>query len=174
LADPPGGGDRVWFLVEAGGSPAIFNGYARAIKLLDETPAAAALLRGDFRALLTAKAGDWRTLTGAEDANVMVYLCMGRDRAAGRLRLLPGTWKLALEWDLAPNLAVYNLQERLTTDLTGELGGKPALNPVYRFLRVPGTVHSLGGCPMGASPDDSVTDPWGEVHGYPGLHVLDG
>jgi cholesterol oxidase len=174
LFDRTEDGTRTWFLVEDGGYPAIFNGYARAIKLLDEFPPAAALLRGDFRKLLAQKVGDWRTLTGAEDPNVLVYLCMGRDQALGRLRLLPGTWKLALEWDLAPNLALYNLQERLTTDVTGEVGGKPALNPVYRFLRTPGTVHSLGGCPMGASPDDSVTNSWGEVYGYPGLHVLDG
>src|SRR5262249_37902533 len=116
----------------------------------------------------------WRTLSGEQDANVAVFLCMGRDQAGGRLRLLPGTFKLALEWDLSPNVALYNMQERLMTDIAAEFGGKPALNPVYRFLRVPGTVHSLGGCPMGTSPDDSVTDAWGQVHGHPGLYVLDG
>src|SRR5262249_52767184 len=106
--------------------------------------------------------------------NVAVYLCMGRDSAQGRLRLLPGTGKLVLEWDLAPNVGLYNRQERLTTDLTNQFGGTPALNPVWRFVRVPGTVHSLGGCPMGTAPDNSVTDSWGQVHGYPGLYVLDG
>jgi cholesterol oxidase len=174
LFDRTENGVRSWFLVEEGGYPPVFNQYARGIKLLDQAGEAGGLLHGGLREMLAAKVAAAGTLAGADDANVAVYLCMGRDRAMGRLRLLPGTFKLALEWDLAPNVALYNAQERLTTDFTREFGGKPALNPVYRFLRVPGTVHSLGGCPMGASPDDSVTDVWGQVHDYPGLYVLDG
>jgi cholesterol oxidase len=174
LFDHTQDGTRSWFLLEEGGYPAMFNPYVRGINLLDRAGVPDGLLKGDLETWLASEADKWRTLSGERDANVAVYLCMGRDQAKGRLRLLPETFKLALEWDLSPNVALYNMQERLAIDLTREFGGKPALNPAYRFLRVPGTVHSLGGCPMGASPDDSVTDAWGQVHGYPGLYVLDG
>lgn len=51
-----------------------------------------------------------------------------------------------------------------------------ALAPRSGFL--PGKVsvtsaHLMGGCRMGASPADSVTDAWGQVHGAPWLFVAD-
>ena len=36
------------------------------------------------------------------------------------------------------------------------------------------TVHPLGGCPMADDPARGVVDDAGKVHGYSGLHVLDG
>jgi choline dehydrogenase-like flavoprotein len=33
--------------------------------------------------------------------------------------------------------------------------------------------HMMGGCAMGRSAEDSVTDAWGRVHGLPWLHVAD-
>jgi choline dehydrogenase-like flavoprotein len=43
---------------------------------------------------------------------------------------------------------------------------------------LPGTIpvsaaHLMGGCGMGRSADDSVTDAWGRVHGLPWLRVAD-
>ena len=35
------------------------------------------------------------------------------------------------------------------------------------------SAHPMGGCRMGASPADSVTDAWGRVHGVPWLFVAD-
>ncbi len=35
------------------------------------------------------------------------------------------------------------------------------------------SAHVMGGCRMGTSPADSVTDSWGRVHGVPWLHVAD-
>jgi cholesterol oxidase len=39
---------------------------------------------------------------------------------------------------------------------------------------VPFTAHFIGGCPIGATPETGVIDPYHRVHGYPGLHVVDG
>jgi cholesterol oxidase len=39
---------------------------------------------------------------------------------------------------------------------------------------VPMTAHILGGCAVGATADEGVVDERFEVHGYPGLHVVDG
>ena len=36
------------------------------------------------------------------------------------------------------------------------------------------TAHILGGCPIGKDASDSVIGPNHEVHGYPGLFVVDG
>lgn len=42
------------------------------------------------------------------------------------------------------------------------------------LLGVPSTAHILGGCCMGATPDDGVIDARHRVHNYPGLYVIDG
>jgi cholesterol oxidase len=54
------------------------------------------------------------------------------------------------------------------------LGGEPVVNPFWRLLRLPVTVHNLGGCPLADSPDRGVLNGNGEVFGYDGLFVLDG
>ena len=46
-------------------------------------------------------------------------------------------------------------------------------NPIW-FLRRVITVHPLGGCPMGRDATEGVVDPYGNVFGYPGLHIADG
>ncbi|WP_051941186.1 FAD-dependent oxidoreductase [Phaeacidiphilus oryzae] len=44
----------------------------------------------------------------------------------------------------------------------GELTGRPL------------TAHFLGGCPIGASPEDGVVDPYHRLYGHPGISVVDG
>ncbi len=39
---------------------------------------------------------------------------------------------------------------------------------------VPLTAHFIGGCPIGDSPSRGVVDPYQRLHGYPGVHVVDG
>lgn len=53
-------------------------------------------------------------------------------------------------------------------------GGKP-LNNLYETLgRKTVTAHILGGCPMGPDATRAVIDAQHEVHGHPGLFVVDG
>jgi cholesterol oxidase len=57
----------------------------------------------------------------------------------------------------------------IATAMGGEF--KDALTlPLSRVI----TVHPLGGCPMSEHKDLGVVDPFGQVHGYPGLYVADG
>jgi cholesterol oxidase len=42
------------------------------------------------------------------------------------------------------------------------------------LFNIPTTAHILGGCCMGDSIDSGVIDANHEVHGYPGLYVMDG
>ncbi len=41
-------------------------------------------------------------------------------------------------------------------------------------FRMPGTIHLLGTCRMGADPDKSVVDPWCRSHDIPNLFICDG
>ncbi|MEZ4314727.1 MAG: GMC oxidoreductase, partial [Polyangiaceae bacterium] len=102
-----------------------------------------------------------------------MFLAMGRDLANGTIRLAAnGTAMLA--WDVPQNLLLYSLEERLARDLTGKLGGEFATSPFWRFAHLPGSVHNLGGCAMGESPDKGVTSQLGEVWGHQNLFVMDG
>jgi cholesterol oxidase len=42
------------------------------------------------------------------------------------------------------------------------------------LLNMPTTAHIMGGCPIGSSPEEGVVDLNCEIHGYPGLYVVDG
>ncbi|HMJ14365.1 MAG TPA: GMC family oxidoreductase, partial [Polyangiaceae bacterium] len=57
-------------------------------------------------------------------------------------------------------------------DLAVELGGELRSNPGFTLGRKAVSVHSQGGCGMGA-PGEAVTAPDGQVHGFPGLYVVD-
>ncbi|MGW0902527.1 GMC oxidoreductase [Streptomyces sp. NPDC002853] len=42
------------------------------------------------------------------------------------------------------------------------------------LLNKPLTAHFLGGCPIGASPEEGVIDPYHRLYGHPGISVVDG
>ncbi|MFE3447630.1 GMC oxidoreductase [Nonomuraea sp. NPDC059194] len=54
-----------------------------------------------------------------------------------------------------------------------EIGGIPGGSWLDLF-DTPATAHFLGGCVIGDSRDSGVIDPYHRVHGYEGLHVVDG
>ncbi|MGD8633953.1 MAG: GMC oxidoreductase, partial [Anaerolineales bacterium] len=54
------------------------------------------------------------------------------------------------------------------------IGGIPVGNIAEGLLNVPITAHILGGVPIGRSQEEGVVDLDFEVHGYPGLYVVDG
>jgi cholesterol oxidase len=113
---------------------------------------------------------------GRLSSTALPLLGMGRDVPDGTLYLqdpdaaLPG---LDSTWSTATSDAYFTrLAERMAA-LAQALGGRFEVNPTYLLRRVI-TVHPLGGCPMGDSVNDGVVDPWGQVHGVPGLYVCDG
>jgi cholesterol oxidase len=65
--------------------------------------------------------------------------------------------------------AGHEVVERLASRLGGMAGGTWG-----DLFNVPMTAHILGGCVIGAGPDDGVVDPYQRVHGHPGLHITDG
>ena len=67
--------------------------------------------------------------------------------------------------------AIRRIARRLgeRTGLRAEAGGT-----VGDLANIPMTAHFLGGCTIGETPQRGVVDPYHRVHGYPGLHVVDG
>ena len=57
--------------------------------------------------------------------------------------------------------------------LAEEIGGFPGTN-VGELMGTPLTAHFLGGCPIGASPEEGVIDPYHRLYGHPGISVVDG
>ncbi len=54
------------------------------------------------------------------------------------------------------------------------IGGTPLSMITEILFNVPGTAHIMGGCPMGASPEDGVVDHRCRVFGYRNMYVCDG
>ncbi len=103
----------------------------------------------------------------------MMLLAMGEDSAPGAL-LFDRKLGMVADLDLYHLIPTFTEQELLMKDLARELGGELRLNPAWSFFGKPITVHSLGGCTMSKEPANGVTRPDGQVHGCPGLYVMDG
>jgi hypothetical protein len=108
---------------------------------------------------------------GAHSENAMMLLAMGRDPTSGSIELENGDLRIRMKAN--PNAPVYTRQECLMRDVGCALGGKLRVNPLWSFARTPLTVHSQGGCPMSKDPKTGVTGPGGQVHGHPGLFIMD-
>ena len=73
----------------------------------------------------------------------------------------------------APNPRWIPEGNRAVRLLAEEIGGV-AGGSWPDVFNMPVTAHLLGGAVIGDSPGTGVVDPYQRVHGYPGLHVLDG
>ena len=104
-------------------------------------------------------------------AGGLPLLGMGRDVPDGRMYLHNG--RLDLDWKRAHSQEYFARLRTTSRAFAHVLGGRFADNPIW-FLRRVITVHPLGGAPMGRGPGEGVVDPYGNVFGYPGLHIADG
>ncbi|HEX4210433.1 MAG TPA: GMC family oxidoreductase, partial [Candidatus Binataceae bacterium] len=169
------GGVDNWFIFEEGGYPKEIGKLLQMLNPKDSLVATAEIMTGNEfgRAIRSAANGTLGRPDPASDDSA-VFLAMGRDLANGIIELNPITHELAIKWDVPSNLPLYSAEARLATDIANAIGGEVAMNPAWRLLHIPVSVHNLGGCVMGDSVAAGVTDGNGEVHGYPGLFVLDG
>jgi cholesterol oxidase len=167
--------ERVSFILEDGGFPVEI---ARLLGFLDPNLAwlkgELESVRSELESMVSAGSDRPGTPNRAEHEHAAVFLAMGRDRADGVIRLSPTTEELCIDWPLVGNMPLYAAEEQLVADVARELGGVVALDPFWRRLRIPVSVHNLGGCTMADRPAEGVTDGTGQVHYYPGLYVLDG
>ncbi|MGW0394115.1 GMC oxidoreductase [Streptomyces sp. NPDC003042] len=73
----------------------------------------------------------------------------------------------------APNPVQIAEATRAATLLAEEINGFAGSN-VGELMGTPLTAHFLGGCPIGASPQEGVVDPYHRLYGHPGISVVDG
>lgn len=104
-------------------------------------------------------------------ATMLPLLGMGRDVPDGRLYLKNG--KCRSDWSPRSSRAFFRDLQALMQRIAAGLGGRFRSNPLGSLGRTI-TVHPLGGCVMGRSPEEGVVDENGEAFGYPGLFVVDG
>jgi cholesterol oxidase len=170
------GGAANWFIFEEGGHPKEIGSLLQLINpaghFLDDV---ALVARSEVLNVLRPRAAARVGSPSPPDADhAAVFLAMGRDLANGVIKLHPITRRLDIEWGVPSNQPLYDAETRLATDIANVMGGNVAMNPLWRFLHIPVSVHNLGGCVMAETSDTGVTGPNGEVHNYPGLFVLDG
>ncbi|MCX4586454.1 GMC family oxidoreductase [Streptomyces sp. NBC_01481] len=73
----------------------------------------------------------------------------------------------------APNPNQIPEATRAASLLAEEINGFPGSN-IGELMGTPLTAHFLGGCPIGASGEDGVIDPYHRLWGHPGISVVDG
>ncbi|MCQ6555261.1 GMC family oxidoreductase [Streptomyces sp. C10-9-1] len=73
----------------------------------------------------------------------------------------------------APNPTQIPEATRAASLLAEEINGFAGSN-IGELMGTPLTAHFLGGCPIGASAEDGVIDPYHRLYGHPGISVVDG
>ncbi|MEV7399494.1 GMC family oxidoreductase [Streptomyces sp. NPDC091267] len=73
----------------------------------------------------------------------------------------------------APNPTQIAEATQSATLLADEINGFPGSN-IGELMGTPLTAHFLGGCPIGASAEEGVIDPYHRLYGHPGISVVDG
>lgn len=156
VLEVPEGGESVWFQVQDGAYPVVLH------ELLDNL-------------VLGPRARTWwrRYTRTADPRRIFTVLAMGHDSGNGILRL-DRKGRVMLSWRNRWQAHLYRSQRRVGPLLARMLGARID-NPVtWSLLRRTTTVHPLGGVRPGSDASTSVVDEVGEVHGYPGLFVMDG
>ena len=108
-----------------------------------------------------------------------VLLCMGLDNGQGVMRLNRNGY-VEIEWPQAENMPLYDAILAAAHDFGKRIGAKITLPipnwwpPMHHNI----TVHALGGCIIGDTPQTGVIsaaqENLGQVFGYSGLYVADG
>ncbi|MFE0512486.1 GMC family oxidoreductase N-terminal domain-containing protein [Streptomyces sp. NPDC058964] len=73
----------------------------------------------------------------------------------------------------APNPKQIRVASEAASALAAEINGFAGSN-VGELMGTPLTAHFLGGCPIGASRETGVIDPYHRLYGHPGISVVDG
>ncbi len=97
-----------------------------------------------------------------------------------KMKLGRSIWTLFKRSLISMPDSVHNINTRIdighqvTRRFSEKMGGIPAGTINEGLLNIPMTAHILGGVPFGISAEDGVIDLNCQVHGYPGLYIVDG
>ena len=157
------------FWIEDGGFPNLLKDYLTRLDNSPQKNLAAKLLLDAFRHMLTGNQGI---------TNVMPWFAQGVDAADGTMSLhhslLTGEPCLAMQWDIGKSKQVIDTIVAMHLQLSAATGGHPVVPPTWSLLHMLITPHPLGGCGMGTSVLNGVTNHAGEVFNYKNLYVIDG
>jgi cholesterol oxidase len=117
--------------------------------------------------------GEMSALVGTtlRSSNTLPLLGMGRDVPDGRLSIAGGY--LRNDWSTKTSETYYAAVRASMKRLAARLDAHYRDEPLWYFRRNV-TVHPVGGCPMGRTPEEGVTDANGQVFNWPGLSIADG
>jgi cholesterol oxidase len=91
----------------------------------------------------------------------------GERTRSGRFRLR------SKQGEGAPNPTWIPVANDAMRRLSKIIGGRPMGN-WGEVIDAPMTAHFIGGAVIGLTPEEGVIDPYHRIHGYPGLHIVDG
>lgn len=156
VLDVPEGRTAVWYQVQDGAFPPPLN-------VLFDTIMPGQRIRGRWR----------RTIRRTDPRQMFTVLAMGNDSGQGTMRL-DRQGEATLDWRNKWQAHLYRSQGRVGPFVAKLLDAR-LYNPfTWSLLRRTITVHALGGARSGADATTAVVDEAGEVHGHPGLFVIDG
>ncbi|MDN5760591.1 MAG: GMC oxidoreductase, partial [Tomitella sp.] len=155
VLDVPEGKRSVWFQVQDGAIPSSLS------RLIEHLIPARTARR------------TWRRLRPPDDRQRFALRSMGRDSGKGVLRL-NRRGVARLRWQNRWQGHLYRAQGRVAPLIARSLGSSVFAPPTWSVFRRTVTVHPLGGVPTGPDANTAVADDLGEVHGAPGLYVIDG
>jgi cholesterol oxidase len=127
----------------------------------------AAVLRRPVRMLRAYLVRDWARST-------LILLYMRTIDGTLRLRLGAGRRLTSAHGAGAAPAAAMPEAVELARRTAEKLDGLEFTLATETLLGTPTTAHVLGGACMGATPEEGVIDARHQVHGYPGLYVVDG
>ncbi|GAA4707899.1 cholesterol oxidase [Promicromonospora umidemergens] len=156
VLDVPEGRGSVWYQVQDGAFPAVLHDL--------------------FDSMIPGQRARnwWRRRFAAPDARrVFTVLAMGHDSGDGTLRL-DRSGNLVLSWRNRWQTHLYRSQRRVGPLLARLLDARLYHPITWSVLRRTTTVHPLGGVRSGHDATSGVVDDIGEVHGHPGIFVVDG
>ncbi len=114
-------------------------------------------------------------------ARASILLVMQTTENHLRFQYKPRWWNLGLRGltshlaDRARPIPTYNpVANDIARRMAREMKGRPKSSWAEVLFDVPTTAHILGGAVMSEGPETGVVGYNGEVHGYPGLYVVDG
>lgn len=175
---PPAGlGRGRGFYLEDAGSPAFVSWMLEVLEepktIARAAPKLAHFLLSVLRHRRQSEIGGLASaLLGEWSAAIFPMLGMGRDIPDGRMTLQDD--RLECDWSRhGASAGYFDRVRRLSRMVADTLGGVLIDDPIWYERRLI-TVHALGGCRMGRSPQAGVVDSFGNVFGCPGLHIADG
>lgn len=161
------------FFIEDGGFPDVLGNY-----LEDKVKSGIRTFKNrKYKILLGALGKVLRQRDPLKDT--MPWFAQGIDAADGRLylgRICYAPWrkKLKLDWDIDRSEMAIDAIVKMHKRLAEATGGKAYVPPTWTLLKNLITPHPLGGCNMGTTEANGVTNHMGEVFNYPNLYVADG